>query len=65
MESKQRELKRELQNDTRSIESLINYLKKDMLEQFRLSNYDPKIKPEVKNTEIFISNVKNIIEKNS
>lgn len=65
LESKQRELKKEHQNDTRSIESLIKYLKKDMLEQFQLSDYHPEIKPEIKNTEFFISNVKNILEKNT
>ena len=65
LESKQRELKREHQNDTRSIDSLIKYLKRDMLERFHLSRYDHEIKPEIKNTENFISNVKNILEKNS
>lgn len=65
LESKQRELKREHQNDTRSIDSLIKYLKRDMLEQFHLSKYDHEIKPEIKNTENFISNVKNILEKYS
>ncbi|WP_316633954.1 hypothetical protein [uncultured Flavobacterium sp.] len=65
LESKQRELKRQLQNDTRSIDSLIKYLKREMLEQFYLSDYNPEINSEIKNTETFINSVKNIIEKNS
>lgn len=65
LESKQREVKRGLYNDTRSIESLIKYLKKDMIEGFYLFHYDPKIKREIKNTDSFINNVKNIIEKNT
>ncbi|KRD08898.1 hypothetical protein ASE21_13675 [Flavobacterium sp. Root901] len=65
LESKQRELKRQNDNDTRSIESMIKYLKKDMLEQFNLSDYDIYIKEEAKNTDIFIRSVKNIIDENS
>jgi len=65
LESKQRELKRNHENDTRSIESMIKYLKKDMLEQFKLSNYDIYIKGEIHNTEIFIQSVQSIIDSNS
>ncbi len=65
LESKQRELKRQNNTDTRSIESMIKYLKKDMLEQFNLTNYDIYIKEEAKNTEIFIKSVKNIIDEHS
>lgn len=65
LESKQRELKRQNNMDTRSIESMIKYLKKDMLEQFNLTNYDIYIKEEAKNTEIFIKSVKNIIDEHS
>lgn len=64
LESKQRELKRKNNND-RSIESMIKYLKKDMLEQFNLSDYDIYIKEEIKNTEIFIKSVHTIIEEHS
>ncbi|CAC9972976.1 MULTISPECIES: hypothetical protein [Flavobacterium] len=62
LESKHRELKRQNDNDTRSIESMIKYLKKDMLEQFNLTDYDIYIKEETKNTEIFIRSVKTIID---
>lgn len=65
LESKQRELKRQHQTDTRSIESMIKYLKKDMLEQFSLADYDIYIKNELKNTETFIRSVKNIIDDHS
>jgi hypothetical protein len=65
LESKQRELKRQHQTDTRSIESMIKYLKKDMLEQFSLADYDIYIKNEMKNTETFIRSVKNIIDDHS
>ncbi|MFH6990903.1 hypothetical protein [Flavobacterium sp. FlaQc-48] len=65
LESKQRELKRNHENDTRSIESMIQYLKKDMLEQFKLSHYDIYIKGEINNTEIFIQSVQSIIDSNS
>lgn len=65
LESKHRELKRQSENDTRSIESMIKYLKKDMLEQFNLTEYDIYIKEEVKNTETFIRSVKNIIDEHS
>ncbi|WP_291148225.1 hypothetical protein [Flavobacterium sp. UBA7680] len=44
---------------------MIKYLKKDMLEQFNLTNYDIYIKEEAKNTEIFIKSVKNIIDEHS
>ena len=62
LESKQRELNRQNKNDTRSIESMIKYLKKDMMTQFKLSDYHLHIKQEIKNTEAFIKSVKNIIE---
>jgi len=65
LESKQRELKRQSENDTRSIESMIKYLKKDMLEQFKLTDYDIYIKNEIVNTETFIRSVKNIIDDHS
>ncbi|KAF2343028.1 hypothetical protein DMB71_00875 [Flavobacterium tistrianum] len=65
LESKQRELKRQDQNDTRSLESMIKYLKKDMMEQHDLSEHHQLIKQEIKDTEIFIESVKNIIEINS
>lgn len=65
LESKQRELKRQNQNDTRTIESMIKYLKKDMLEQFKLVNYDIYIKGEINNTETFIQSVQSIIDTNS
>lgn len=65
LESKQRELKRQTENDTRSIESMIKYLKKDMLEQFSLVDYDIYIKSELKNTETFIRSVKDIIDHHS
>jgi hypothetical protein len=65
LESKQRELKRQNDSDTRSIESMIKYLKKDMLEQFKLTDYDVYIKGEINNTETFIQSVKSIIDSNS
>jgi len=65
LESKQRELKRQTETDTRSLESMIKYLKKDMLEQFKLTEYDVYIKGEINNTETFIQSVKSIIESNS
>ncbi|QGK74383.1 hypothetical protein [Flavobacterium sp. SLB02] len=65
LESKQRELKRQNENDTRSLESMIKYLKKDMLEQFKLIEYDIYIKGEIHNTETFIKSVKSIIDTNS
>ncbi|TDO82996.1 hypothetical protein EV143_102258 [Flavobacterium chryseum] len=65
LESKQRELNRNNETDTRTIESMIKYLKKDMLDQFNLSDYHISIQQEIKNTEAFINNVKNIIDINS
>jgi len=65
LESKQRELKRQNKNDTRSLESIIKYLKKDMLEQFKLADYDVYLKGEINNTETFIQSVKSIIDTNS
>jgi hypothetical protein len=65
LESKQRELKRNHETDTRTIESMIKFLKKDMLEQFKLSHYDIYIKNEIHNTETFIQSVQSIIDSNS
>lgn len=62
LESKQRELKKSGHNDTRSLESMIKYLKKDMLEHYDLSSYHHLIKYEIKDTETFIENVKSIID---
>jgi hypothetical protein len=65
LESKQRELKRQHENDTRSIESMIEYLKKDIIDQFKLTDYDFSIKQEIKNTDAFINSVQKIIQTNS
>lgn len=65
LESKQRELKRQFESDTRSIESMIQFLKKDMLEQFQLHHYDIYIQKEIVNTETFIKSVKGIIDDNT
>ncbi|MBS7231606.1 hypothetical protein KHA90_11280 [Flavobacterium psychroterrae] len=65
LKSKQRELKKQNDNDTRSLESMIKYLKKDMLEQFKLHHYDIYIKNEINNTETFIQSVQSIIDSNS
>ncbi|MDR7370362.1 hypothetical protein [Flavobacterium aquidurense] len=64
LESKQRELKRQEGADTRTIESIIKYLKKDMIQQFQLLDYNEFIRQEIKNTDAFISEVKEIIESN-
>lgn len=65
LESKQRELKNNPESQNRSIESIIKYLKKDIIEQFKLANYDIYINQEVKNTELFIDSIQKIIESNS
>ncbi|TDX14336.1 hypothetical protein [Flavobacterium sp. S87F.05.LMB.W.Kidney.N] len=65
LESKHRELKKANQNDTRSLDSVIKYMKKDMIEQYNLSDHHSTIKQEIKDTEAFIENVKEIIEINS
>lgn len=62
LESKQRELKKQQENDTRSIESIIKYLKKDLIHQFKLLEYDPLVKQDIKNTDAFILHIKYIIE---
>ncbi len=62
LESKQRELKKQPEKDTRSIESIIKYLKKDMVLQFNLMDYDPSVRQEIKNTDAFIIHIKYIIE---
>ena len=64
LESKQRELKRQQGNDTRTIESIIKYLKKDMIQQFTLLDYNASINQEIKDTDTFINQVKEIIENN-
>lgn len=65
LQSKQRELKRQCEKDTRSIDSMIKYLKKDMIERFKLADYDTSIKQEIKDTETFIRNAQKIININS
>lgn len=66
LESKQRELQNNKENDTRSLESMIKYLKKDMMEQFKLADHVLlSMKQEIKNTDTFIFIVKNIIDANS
>ncbi|PXY46744.1 hypothetical protein [Flavobacterium hydrophilum] len=65
LQSKQRELKRQRENDTRSIDSMIKYLKKDMIERFKLADYSMSIKQEIKDTEAFIISVQRIIDVNS
>lgn len=62
LKSKQRELKRQQENDTRSLDSMIKYLKKDMVDQYKLTDYDLSIKQDIKDTDYFISNVQKIIE---
>ena len=64
VQSKQRELKRQGENDTRSIDSIIKYLKKDMVNYFKLTDYDILIKQEIKDTDAFINNVQKIIDLN-
>ena len=64
LESKQRELKRQQGNDTRTIESIIKYLKKDMIQQFTLLDYNALINQEITDTDTFINQVKEIIESN-
>ncbi|WET04363.1 hypothetical protein [Flavobacterium sp. YJ01] len=64
LESKQRELKRQSDTDTRSLESMIKYLKKDMIDQYNLADHHLTIKQEMKNTEAFIEHVNSIIEIN-
>ncbi|CAA9194603.1 hypothetical protein Flavo103_42910 [Flavobacterium collinsii] len=64
LKSKQRELKKLNEEDTRTLESIIKYLKKDMIDQYKLNEYDLYIKQDVKNTETFISSVQKIIDDN-
>lgn len=64
LESKDRELKNQNHNDTRSLESMIKYLKKDMIEQYNLEDHHLSIKQEIKDTQVFIENVKSIIAVN-
>lgn len=64
LESKHRELKRQSNTDTRSLESMIKYLKKDMVDQYNLADHHSTIKQEIKNTEAFIEHVNSIIEVN-
>ncbi|KAF2336863.1 hypothetical protein FND99_00190 [Flavobacterium daemonense] len=65
LKSKQRELKRHDENEIRSFESIIKYQKNYMVEQYKLLYYEPSIKQEIKNTEIFIGNVQKIIDQYS
>lgn len=65
LESKQHQLNRLHETDTRSLESIIKYTKKDMIERFNLLDFDSYIKQEIENTDTFISIVKSIIETNS
>nr|WP_294779705.1 hypothetical protein [uncultured Flavobacterium sp.] len=65
LQSKHRELSKQGENDTRSIESMIKYLKKDMIDQYNLSDHHLSIKKEIKDTDAFIKNVESIIEINS
>jgi hypothetical protein len=62
LKSKQRELTRVETTNTRILESMIKYLKKDMLDQFKLAEYDIYIKNEIKDTDTFIKSVQNIID---
>ena len=64
LQSKQRELERQHETDTRSIESIIKYLKKDMIDRYKLTDYDVYIKQELKNTATFITSVQQIIDGN-
>lgn len=65
LESKQRELKKYNETeDSRSIESIIKYLKKEMLDQFNLVLYDEYIKEDIRDTDIFIRRVQHILERN-
>lgn len=65
LESKQRELKKYNETeDSRSIESIIKYLKKEMLDQFNLVLYDEYIKEDIRDTDIFIRRVRHILERN-
>lgn len=65
LKSKQRDLKRQYDSDTRSIDSMIKYLKRDMIERYKLSDYDILIRQELKDTEAFIGSVQKIIASNS
>lgn len=65
LESKQRELKKYNETeDSRSIESIIKYFKKEMLDQFNLVLYDEYIKEDIRDTDIFIRRVRHILERN-
>ena len=65
LESKQRELKKYNETeDSRSIESIIKYLKKEMLDHFNLALYDEYIKEDIRDTDIFIRRVRHILERN-
>ncbi|WP_236025378.1 hypothetical protein [Flavobacterium geliluteum] len=44
---------------------MIRYIKRDMLNEFQLSDFDASIKHQLKNTENFILIVQNIIEENT
>jgi len=65
LESKQRELKKYNETeDSRSIESIIKYKKKEMLDHFNLALYDEYIKEDIRDTDIFIRRVRHILERN-
>ena len=64
LESKQRDLKRynQVDQDVRSFESLIGYLKRDMILVFNLDRYDAEITEKINNTDFFIENVQRTIK---
>ncbi|KUJ59079.1 hypothetical protein AR687_25020 [Flavobacteriaceae bacterium CRH] len=64
LESKQRDLKRykQVDQDVRSFESLIRYLKRDMILVFNLDRYDAEITEKINNTDFFIENVQRTIK---
>ncbi|UUF12421.1 MULTISPECIES: hypothetical protein [Flavobacterium] len=64
LESKQRDLKRYKRRDAdvRAFDSLIRYLKRDMIIVFHLAAYDVEIIEKSKDTDVFIENVQSIIK---
>lgn len=64
LKSKQRELKRQHEtDDTRSIESIIKYLKRDMMKYYNLENYYQYTKDDIRNTDVFIRTLQDILKK--
>ncbi|MDQ6469785.1 hypothetical protein RB619_03940 [Flavobacterium sp. LHD-80] len=55
-------MKKHDENEIRSFESIIKYQKNYMVEHYKLLYYEPSIKQDIKNTEIFIGNVQKIID---